>query len=331
MTTLITGATGFLGGNLLRRLLADGGQVRALVRNPNDLKIKSDNLTVMQGDLRDVEAVERAVDGARRIYHTAAVVKEWVKDESIFERVNVDAYETLLKTAQRAGVRRIVYTSSFFALGRTDKDGVADENLRHEPDHFHSPYERSKFLAAKITAEYVDKGVPVVSVIPGFIFGPGPMTEGNMITAMLRDMGIGKFPGIPGDGEKLWTYSYVNDVVDGHVLAMQKGRVGQSYILGGENISLNEFVGIAGKHLKRKVKKRHISLRTLLITALIFEQIAKLTGKPPMITRNTAASLKHHWAYSTQKAVSDLGYTITPFEEAIEETVAWLREQEYID
>jgi NAD+-dependent farnesol dehydrogenase len=330
MSTLLTGATGFLGNNLLRRLLDDGNQVRVLVRNPKALGVESDKLTIIQGDLRDAEAVEKAVDGAKRIFHVAAVVKEWVKDWSIFQRVNVDAWETLLKTAQRAGVQRIVHTSSFFALGQTDAATVADESLRHEPDHFHNPYEQTKYLASKITADYVGSGVPVISVIPGFIFGPGAMTEGNMIAKTLQDMGRGKFPGIPGDGEKQWTYSFAGDVVNGHILAMEKGSVGQSYILGGENHTLNEFVEVAQKHLGRKIPKRHLPLGLLKFSAFFLEKIANATGKPPMLTRNTVATLRHNWAYSSQKAIDELGYTITPFDEAILKTVTWLRESGHL-
>ncbi|MCC6156506.1 MAG: NAD-dependent epimerase/dehydratase family protein [Deltaproteobacteria bacterium] len=327
MTTLLTGATGFLGKNLLRELLSRGETVRVLVRSPEALGVTHERLEVVPGDLRDDAALDLALAGAKRVYHVAAVVKEWVTDWSIFDRVNVDAYETLLKKAMAAGVERIVHTSSFMAIGHSDANQIADESLEHEPKHFHNPYERTKYLASLVTKRYLDKGAPIVTVLPGVIFGPGELTEGNIVLIMIRDMWAGKFPGIPGDGKKLWSYAFVRDVVAGHVLAMEKGQVGRAYILGGDNVSLDMLVDLAAERLGKKVPKRHIPLGLLSFSAFFMEKIAGMTGKPPMLTRGKVGVLAHNWAYDSTRAKNELGYTITPFEHALEESIRWMREQ----
>lgn len=326
MTTLLTGATGFLGKNLLKSLLADGERVRVLVRRPQALGFAHENLDIVPGDLVDEAALDRALDGVTYVYHAAAVVKEWVTDWSVFDRVNVDAFETLLKKCVAARVERIVHTSSFMAIGHSDKDTVADESLEHEPGHFHNPYERTKYLASVISKKYVGQGAPIVTVLPGVIYGPGEMTEGNIVLQMVLDMARGKFPGIPGDGKKLWSYSYVEDVVAGHRLAMNRGRVGEMYILGGENITLNRLVAEASALLGKKVSTRHIPLGLLSFSAFFMEQAAKVTGNPPMLTRGKVGVLGHNWAYSCDKAVRELGYPVTPFAVGLEKSVTWLRD-----
>ncbi|MBZ0273323.1 NAD-dependent epimerase/dehydratase family protein [bacterium] len=325
MPVLITGATGFLGKNLLKRLLDDGEEVVALVRNPAALGVTHDRLSVIGGDFTDRAAVSDALGRVDRAYHVAAAVKEWVRDWTVFDRVNVDAWRAFLDIAADKGVSRIVYTSSFMALGNSDRVGVGDETLEHEPDHFHNPYERTKALAARITREYAARGAPVVTVMPGVIFGPGELTEGNLVVQMLIDMTRGKFPGIPGSGKQKWCYAFVEDVVEGHVLAMQKGRAGERYILGGENIDLDTFVDVAARLLERKVPRRHVPLGLLTASAHLMETWARIAGGTPMMTVGKAGVLRHHWAYSSEKAVAEIGYRVTSFEKALARTIAWMR------
>jgi len=276
--------------------------------------------------LTDPDSVAAAMKGARRVYHVAAAVKEWVRDWSVFDRVNVEAYESLLNIAMNEGVERIVHTSSFMALGHSDRDTVADETLRHEPDHFHNPYERTKLQASLLDEKYAQKGAPIVTVITGVIFGPGELTAGNLVVEMFIDMAKGKFPGIPGNGKQIWSYSFVRDVADGHILAMKNGKVGESYVLGGENITMNHLIASAANELGIKTPKMHLPLWLLTGSAFFMEQIAKLTGKNPMLTVGKVGVLGHHWAYSSQKAADQLGYAITPFPEALKITVDWLKE-----
>ncbi|MCZ7582003.1 MAG: NAD-dependent epimerase/dehydratase family protein [Deltaproteobacteria bacterium] len=317
MSIFLTGATGFLGKNLLRRLLNDGERVSVLVRGASRLGVRHENLTVHEGDLEDRDAVAGAMRGATQVYHVAAAVKEWVKDWSVFDRVNVAAYEQLLNIAADEGALRIVHTSSFMALGHSDGPGIGDETMPRDPDHFHNPYERTKFLAQQIDEKFIQRGAPIVVVQPGVIFGPGEVTEGNIVVVMLRDMATGKFPGIPGHGGQRWCYSFVDDVVEGHLLAMSKGRVGESYVLGGDNVTLDELVDLASKHLGRKVPRRHLPLGLLRVSARMMEWGARLTGKPPMLTAGKVGVLEHNWAYSSEKAVRELGYRPTPFPKAL--------------
>jgi NAD+-dependent farnesol dehydrogenase len=325
MKILLTGATGFLGKNLLKRLLDDGASVRALARNPQALGVSHERLEVARGDLTDDKAVAAALKGVQRVYHVAAAVKEWVRDWSVFQRVNVDGWESLIKSAMSEGVERIVYTSSFMALGHSDARVVADETLVHEPEHYHNPYERTKHLGSRISEKYIEQGTPIVTVMPGVIFGPGELTDGNIVVKMIIEMAGGKFPGIPGDGKKQWTYSFVEDVVSGHLLAMEKGRIGEKYFLGGDNVDLNRFVESAAKELGIRVPSLHIPLWILSASAFLMEQVAKITGSPPMLTVGKVGVLGHHWAYSSQKAISELGYQVTPFDDALGATIDWLR------
>ena len=329
MRTLITGGTGFIGKRLLRKLLAQGQPVRALVRTPSKLAEFADdpNLEIFQADIEDSSKLPQALGGVSRVYHMAAVVSEWVSDWSIFQRVNIDAHENLLKAAADAGVEKVVHTSSFMAIGHTDGPDIADETQPHPENHFHNPYEVTKTKAAEISARMAGEGLPIVMVVPGVVFGPGEMTEGNLVAGILKDWGAGKFPGIPGTGDKPWTYSYVEDVVNGHMLAMEKGRPGERYILGGENVTMNDLFRKASDLTGIKPPKLHIPLAPLMFTAKIMAALAKVLRFKPMLVPGTLGVMEHNWAYDSTKAISELGYEITPFDDALQTTIDWMIEQ----
>lgn len=326
----LTGGTGYLGGNVARRLLSRGHEVRALARkgSPAEGLRGKKGVTLVEGDLAEPEGFAAALRGCDALYHVGAVVKEWVKDWSIFDRVNVDAPPRLFLLARDAGVRKIVYTSSFFAIGPSDRGPgcVADETTTHEPGHYHNAYERTKALALPRVAGTVRQGAPVVTVCPGMIYGPGEVTEGNFVVNLLLDVGKGKLPGLPGDGSKMWSYVHVDDVVSGHLLAMEKGRVGESYILGGENVPLRNLFLEYEKLTGVRAPRRRLPF-LLLKSVAACEQALALFGRRPNLTIGKVGINEHHWAYSSAKAERELGYRFRPFAQGLAELVAWMRER----
>jgi NAD+-dependent farnesol dehydrogenase len=328
MSVFVTGGTGFLGKNLVRELVRRGERVRMLARDPARARdVAGPAVDVVAGDLVDTAAVRRGLEGCDRAFHAASLVKEWVRDPSIFDRVNVEAFGRLLDAARDAGVKRVVYTSSFMAIGRTDRtaSGIADETLEHEPDHFHNAYERTKAEALRVAARAAAAGLPVVVVIPGVIYGPGELTEGNIVVRILRDHLRGKLPGIPGDGSRMWSYVYVDDVVRGHLLAMEKGRAGERYVLGGENVTMNRFFETFAEVAGRKPLRRHLPFALMKTVATVEEGRAWLGLGYPTLTRGFVEIQKHHWAYDSSKAVRELGYSIMPLREGLRRTYEWMQ------
>jgi farnesol dehydrogenase len=324
----VTGGTGFLGKNLVRELVRRGERVRMLARDPARARdLRGPAVEIVAGRLEDSAAVRGAMQGCDRVFHAASLVKEWVRDAAAFEQVNVDAFSRLLAAAREESVRRIVYTSSFMAIGRSERvpGGVADETLEHEDGHHHNPYERTKAEALRIAGREAEAGLPIVPVIPGVIYGPGELTEGNIVVRILRDLVRGRLPGIPGDGTRHWSYAYVDDVVRGHVLAMEKGRPGQRYVLGGENVTMNRFFETFAEVSGTKPLRRHVPFGLLKAVAVVEEAKARLGLGYPRITRAFVEIQKHDWAYDSTKAARELGYSITPLAEGLRRTWEWMR------
>lgn len=327
MPTLITGGTGFFGKSLVRALAARGEVVRVLARASSDVSgLDQKNVEIVRGDVVEPEAVKRALDGCDTLFHGAAVVKELVKDKSIFERVNVVALESTLALARAAGVKKVVYTSSFFAIGPSDAapNRTADESFVREAKYC-TDYERTKFAAEASVAAEVGRGNPIVSVLPGFITGPGDMTEGNLIVRTLLDLEEGRLPGLPGGGAKKWCLVHVDDVVKGHLLALDRGKPGERYLIGGDNPCVKELLD--EYHRLGGARPPRLSLPFFVtdIAGAMEEMRWKIFGANPMLSRGKACAARHDWAYSSEKAKRDLGYTYTPWREVLSKTVDWMK------
>ncbi len=324
MKVFLTGGTGYLGGTLLRALLDAGHEVTALTRRPQQAD-PSVPLRWVEGDLAKAPPEPNDLRQCQVVVHAAAMVKTWSKDRREFDRHNVEAYEALLGACARAGVSKIVHTSSFLSIGPSPTPTPIDEDARATRSRFYTDYERTKYLADQITDKYLDKGLPIVTLYPTVLFGPGGCTDGNLLGKMIYWIREGTFPGRVGSGEQVWSYGYVPDVVDGHISAMERGMAGHRYILGGENVRLNDVLSAIYKRLNRPESFKKIPVGVAEALGKLMEWGAAFTGKPPELTKGVAGVYREHWSYSSERAERALGYQITPFETAIGETVDWVR------
>jgi len=280
---LVTGGTGYLGGAVVREFLAAGWQVSCLVRPSSRRGPLPSDVEVVTGDVTEPDSLPPAMADVQLVCHSAALVASWVRDRNLFERVNVEGVANVLGTALAAGVPRVVYTSSFFALGPTDEAGIADEGHAPARRHFHTDYERSKAVALDRVQEFVARGLSVVTVLPGVLFGPGTQTAGSFVNPLIEQLAAGRL------GQR-WSFAYVDDVARGHVLAARSGRPGERYILGGENLSLEGFLSIAAGLAGKPWRFRSAPLRVAQLLTLPGVLRARLGGRLPKVTPGAVAS-----------------------------------------
>jgi nucleoside-diphosphate-sugar epimerase len=320
MKVLVTGATGFIGRNLCLHLAEQGYNVVALCRNPaHPYLISHKNITPVKGDILDRESLTKAMNRCGQVYHTAALAKMWCRDKNDYYNINVVGTRNVLELAGESGVNKIVYTSTCGVWGPTIKHPMNENDPRI--DGFAIDYERTKYLAEIETRIYSAKGLNVVTVNPSRVYGEGPITDSNTVGKMISGYLKGKWRIIPGKGTQISNYAYLDDVVKGHIAAMEQGTPGNRYILGGEDISFNTFFGtlqsLTGKtygmfKLPQRVIEAYSQFELLKTT---------LTGLPPVFLPEFAERLKKDQKYSSQKAISQLNYSITPFEEGMTKTI----------
>ncbi len=322
----MTGATGFVGGRLVGELLRRGHAVRALVRPGSDLD-GLDGLELVRGDLSDRDALRRGVLGCQGVFHLAACARVWARNRGVFAEVNVRGTQNVLAAVRDAGVARLVLTSTIVTLGPTAPGVVGDERMPRRTERFFTEYEETKTVSERKVLEQAAHGLGVVIVNPTRVFGPGKLTEGNSVTRMLDFYERGKLPFLLAGGRNVGNWVLVDDLVRGHILAMEHGRPGERYILGGENASQRElfelFDEITGRH------RRKLGLPPSLALAFArFERLkADLLGLQPLITPGWVETFLVDWAFSSAKAERELGYTSTPLREGLALTHRWLREQ----
>lgn len=321
---LVTGGTGYLGGRLVRALCEAGQKVVVLVRPKADTSSLPASVELRQGDLIQPESLKSAMAGCTFVFHTAACVKTWSRDPTLFDQVNVAGTFNVLEAASQAGIQRIIYTSSFFALGPTGPDPV-NEARPHPGPPFRTDYERTKYAAAQLVRSYASK-IPVVSLLPGMIYGPGAMTQGNFVSVLVRDFLRRKMPGVIGDGSQRWTFAYINDVVAGHLAALDRGQAGAQYILGGPVVSMRALLDLLTKITGVPAPTRRIPFSLAKAAGAVQEALAWGFGMPPQLTRQVVEVYKHHWAYSCAKAEAELGYTSRSLEAGLRTVVEWLRD-----
>lgn len=324
MRVLLTGGTGFLGKSVARRLAAAGHELRVLARERSNLDGLPQGVLVARGDVTDADSLTRAAAGCGAVFHMAALVKNWVPDPERFDRINVGGFRNALLAAKSAGAR-LLYTSSFMAIGPTGPEPV-DETRLH-PGDYRNHYERTKALADAAARAAAAAGDDIVMLYPGVVYGPGDITDGNIVVQMVRDHLGGRFPGIVGDGHRTWSYSYVEDVADGHARALEKGRTGERYFLCGANVSMNDFFATLERVSGVPAPRLHIPYAAATGLGYALWAWAELTGHPPLLTQNEVGVFRHHWAYSSTKAQSELGYQSRSLEDGLRTTVEWMRAQ----
>ncbi|UCC38972.1 MAG: SDR family oxidoreductase [Candidatus Aminicenantes bacterium] len=325
MKVLVTGATGFIGSELTRFLSSQGHSVRAMCRSKSNIDVLSnDSVQVCWGNVLDSSSVKKAVDGCDCVFHLAAYAKNWAKDSRTFFEVNVTGTKNVLDASRQAKVKKVVVTSSAVTFGPSNGVSVKESDKRTA--EFFTEYERNKFYAEELVTDHAGNGLPVVIVNPTRVFGPGLLTEGNSATTMTQQYLEGKWRLILGDGSSVGNYASVEDVVRGHWLALLHGRPGEKYILGGENLSYNEFFRVLAKISRKRYQMIHVPVWAALAISNVVELRARWFGYYPLITPPWVRTFIADWAFSSEKAQRELGYTITPFRKVLQKTVLWLNQ-----
>lgn len=324
MKYLITGATGFIGTQLAKRLANEGHTVHALYRSESKTtELKSvDGVRLFKGDIMEPDSLRRATLGCDGVFHVAAFAKPWAQDKQTFHRLNVQGALNVFVAARHAGANRIVFTSTAGVISPSNGK-PSDEDTPRKQGYF-TEYERSKAIAEEKAREFSAEGMEIVTVNPTRVFGPGLMSESNGVTKMVKLFLKGKFRTLPGDGNSIGNYVYIDDVVDGHVKAMNHGKAGERYILGGDNVSFNEFFDIVSDLSGKTAKLYKIPIPLIHLAAKVMETRANLTGVPPLITPPWVRKYLFDWELSSEKAKRELGYNFTPIQEGLEMTVDWI-------
>ena len=320
MQALVTGASGFVGAAVVRALLAAGHQVRVLLR-PQSSRRNLAGLAVEPaiGELADVGALEAALAGCEALFHVAADYRLWAPDPQALYRSNVDGTRNIVQAAQRSGVRRVVYTSSVATIGLRADGKPSDETDVALLDAMIGHYKRSKFLAEAWALQAARAGAPIVIVNPSTPIGPGdvkPTPTGRLVL----DAATGRMPAYVDTGLNI---VHVDDVAAGHLLAYEHGRVGERYILGGTDLSLQRILAMIALASGRRAPRLRLPLGLLLPLAYAAEALARLTGRDTRITVDGIRMARHHMYFSSAKAVRELGYRWRPAQQAIEDAVRW--------
>jgi dihydroflavonol-4-reductase len=326
MKALVTGATGFVGAAVVRALINTGVEVRVIARPGSDTtNLRSLNVDKVLGDLRDKESLRQALTGCRHLYHVAAHYALWAQDPSIFYDINVVGTRNLLEAAGEVGIERTVYCSTIGAIGLPPGGGLGTEETPVSLAQMAGHYKRSKYLAEQEVHKLAKEGLPVVIVNPSAPVGEGdvkPTPTGQVIVDFMK----GRMPAYIETGMNIID---VDDVATGHLLAMEKGRQGERYILGSKNLLLREVFEILSKLTGLKAPALKLPRGAVLPLAYLNHWIANLTGRPPRIPLEGVKMAKYKMQYDCCKAVRELGLPQNPPEIALEKAVRWFRDHHY--
>jgi dihydroflavonol-4-reductase len=325
---LVTGGSGFLGSAVVRALIARGSRVRAIVRSSSP----PDNLAglgceIVAGDLTDRESLAAALRGVRYLFHVAADYRFWAPDPSVILRVNVDGTCSLMREALSAGVERIVYTSSVAALKIAGATSPVDETSPLSPDEAIGAYKRSKTLAERAVEEMIARDrLPAIIVNPTTPIGPRdikPTPTGRI----LLDAARGRIPAFVDTG---LNFAHVDDIAEGHLLAFEHGRIGERYILGGENVLLRDLLAAIAGLSGRRAPRISLPRTPLYPLAYGAEAIARLTGKEPLLTLDGLRLARYRMFFTSAKAERELGYRSRPYLEGVADALTWFRKAGYL-
>ena len=323
---LVTGATGFVGSAVARVLRSRGMAVRALARSESPRRnLEGLDAEVVQGDMRSAADMTRALQGVRWLFHVAADYRLWAKDPEEIVRNNLQGTKAVMQAALAAGVEKAVYTSSVATLSL--ERIPADETRPLAEAEAIGAYKRSKVVAERLVESMVaDAGLPAVIVSPSTPIGPRdvrPTPTGRIIV----EAASGRMPAFVDTGLNL---VHVDDVAEGHWLALQKGRIGERYILGGQDVTLREMLAEIARLSGRKPPTLNLPRWPLYPLAAIAEAVAQLTGKEPFLTADALKMSRHRMFFSSAKAERELGYQARPYALALADALAWFRQEGYV-
>ena len=323
--TLVTGATGFVGAAVVRALVQRGQRVRVLSRaNSSRQNLAGLDVDIAIGDLLDSASLVQAVAGCSAVYHVAADYRLWVPDPAEMFRANIDGTRALLLAAKQAGVSRVVYTSSVAALGINKDHTPSNETTPVSIDDMIGTYKKSKYLAEDEVRKLVREAqVPAVIVNPSMPVGPGdlkPTPTGRMVI----EAALGKMPAYLDTGLNV---VHVDDVAQGHLLAHDKGRIGERYILGGENLTLAQILALIAGLVGRKPPTIKLPRLPLFPIAVIAELWGRVSGIEPMLTVDSLKMAAKYMHYSSAKAEAELGYHFRPAKQAFADAIDWYKAQ----
>lgn len=310
MRVLVTGGTGYLGRAIVRALARDGHEPIVFARHARAAGLDGD---AIDGDVRDRRAVDAAVRGVDAVCHTAALVSLWRARRADFDDVNVRGLEHVLDACRAHGIGRIAYTASFLALPPAGARSAIAAN----------DYQRTKVRALAVARDAVRRGVPIVTLVPGVIYGPGADTEGNLVGRLVRDHLAGRLPGAVG-ASRIWSCAHVDDVARAHVRALERGEAGDELALGGENVPQMRVFEIV-RNLTGRPLPRRIPYAAAWAAGWLDEARARSTGRPPRITRGAVAIFRHDWPLDSAAAGRRLGYAARPLVEGLAKVVPFLQ------
>jgi dihydroflavonol-4-reductase len=325
---LVTGASGFIGSAVVRHLVKAGHQVRALVRSTSSrINLAGLPAEIVEGDLRDVESLIRAMAGIRYVFHVAADYRLWARNPQDIVRTNVEGTRNLMNAALRAGVERTVYTSSVATLKARPDGKASDETFRLEAQSAVGAYKYSKVVAERLVETMVaEQKLAAIIVNPSTPIGPGdvrPTPTGRVIV----EAAAGRMPAYVDTGLNL---VHVDDVAAGHLAALQSGRIGERYILGGQDVLLGDMLREIARQVERAPPRLWLPRRLIFPIAYGAEAIARFTGREPFVTTTGLRLAKDRMFFTSAKAERELGYRARPYSEAIAEAIAWFRQHGYL-
>lgn len=322
MKILVTGASGFIGAPLCHQLADADHDVVAIYRNADRLEaLKHPRITPFQADIASPTLLRQAIDQCDGCFHLAAIAKPWSPNPSEFKKTNIEGTRNVLAAALDANVKRVVFTSTASVFGPANKECPVTERSPLA-DQLDTDYERSKHSCEAIVSEFRNNGLDVVNTYPSRVFGPGPDNASNSLTQIFSRFASGRWRIIPGNGNAVGNYVFIDDVVKGLHLAMLDSESNENYLLCGENLNFNQMV----VHLQEATgsRQRMIRVPALLLDIFARSQLAKtrLTGHPPMITPAFVKKYLKNWYVECDKAKSELGYSPNTFALGLKNTLA---------
>jgi dihydroflavonol-4-reductase len=325
---LVTGASGFVGSAVARKLIEAGYSVRALVRGKSPrTHLAGLDLEYFEGDLRDRKSVARALAGMRYAFHVAADYRLWARDPSEIFASNVEGTRNLMEEAMRAGIERVVYTSSVATIALRSDGIAADETTPLREDQGIGAYKRSKIAAERLVEAMVaERGLAAVIVNPSTPIGPRdvrPTPTGRIIIEAAK----GRIPAFIDTGLNL---VHVDDVASGHLAALRHGKIGERYILGGQDVLFSQMLHDIARRVGRRAARVRLPWRALVPVAYVAEAIAKVTGREPFATLDGVHMAKYRMFFASSKAERELGYRSRHYAEGIDDAVRWFREAGYL-